>query len=243
MSNESNAPKSYSCPKCGKEHKADLTAMEGHPEIHGKVHCMGCHVLLWISLGEDGKTKCEIFEEHLHDIKDASPAAGSGAPATAAGVESAAPSEPKAATTSAVGGGLPILPIIVAAIVAAVVSLALGSGKGEAPKESKDDQALTAIESRLSALETQIGLAQSEAATTKQTLTQMGGELLIAAQSNTDARNAQRKALAEIKKSIADLTEALAKLEKSYVGLNGRIEGNYTTLKSVDKRLKALEGK
>ncbi|MDA1196010.1 MAG: hypothetical protein O2894_12620, partial [Planctomycetota bacterium] len=69
MTTGTPAPHAYVCPACGRKHGADLSAMEGHPEVHGKVHCMGCHALLWLSLHADGTPKCELFEAHRHDVQ------------------------------------------------------------------------------------------------------------------------------------------------------------------------------
>jgi len=249
MTTDVHTPKSYTCPKCDKHHAADLSAMEGHPEIHGKVHCMGCHVLLWISLGEDGATKCEIFEEHLHEAEEAQgasetaatePAEQDAAPAAGTDAASAAPANSMLGT------------LLAAAVVAALVSFFVGKAAGggaPAPDAGKPNTAAhEAMATRIDGLEDALAAARGAAGSDRDELENAHAALRVEIQANADgltravALAAAPRDKPEVPAMQAHIS-AVEKLEGDIRALAGRIEGYYQSLRLALKRIEALEAK
>jgi hypothetical protein len=234
-------PRTYTCPKCAKVHAADLSAMEGHPEIHGKVHCMECHVMLWLSIGEDGRTKCELFEAHLHEVKEAK----------AEQAEEQTPRSAEAAPSAASSSGF--LSILIAAVVAAVVSFLVSNAAGTSAAPASDDTGktdttdsagamadTTALEERLQALQTMLDTTTGDARAEHERLAKAQADLMAKVQGNTEALTSAPAVQAQPDPALA---AALAKIAADYKTLNGRIEANYTQLRMIKKSLKKPEGK
>ena len=232
----------FRCPKCGHKHAADLSRMEGHPEIHGKVPCAECHTLLWISLNDDGSTEVEIYEKHLHEVyeKKAEHAV------EAAIAQAQAQVAPGAATPAGGAGGW-IGPVLAAAVVAAVVSLALGtSGKKKddtpagPPAGAVAASDLTSLGEDLRAeMATAAGAAEQARADLAQGITELQAALARATEAHVPGAGADPDAAAALQALTAKVEKALA----NYQELNGRIEANYTNLRLALKRLEALEGR
>ena len=248
----SHEPRPFDCPDCGHHHKADLHAMVGHPEIHGKVPCAKCGKLIWLSLQEDGEPLVELYEEHLHAeahgkrVADAM-ARREAASDVPAGTEEKSPAGAEPAPSASAGaGGSPMFgTLLAAAVVAALVSLLLGGLRGENTGSQdtgvKADPRVSELQKQVSESRTDSAAARAEASTISRTI--------------ADLETAMQKGLAELaavpKGDVgadaaaaakqAAMAQALEAVKAAYKSLNGRIEGNYVKLRQIDKRLEKVE--
>lgn len=234
----------YRCPKCGKKHAADLSALEGHPEIHGKVHCMKCHELLWLSLGEDGSPRVEIYADHLRHMESEA-AASANRPAAAA-------SAPESSTTVKKPSSLG--PILAAALVAAIVSFLVGQATGGGKQDElrgsagvreaggSEDTGSEAASEALGALQADLQALRSDAGAAASAHAKFEAELRSAVDAQTGALDGMNATLGELRATLDAIRARLAKVEASYDGLHGRIEMNYNNLRAATKRMDALEG-
>ncbi len=221
--------KKYTCPKCGKKHAADLSALEGHPEIHGKVHCMKCHELLWLSLADDGMPVVELYKDHLRKAETgAAPA-----PKTTAKAET-----PEKASS------LPSM--LVAALVAAIVSFLVGQATGSSAAEVEGTASVSEVSApsveQLTALQTDVQSLRADTSAVAMAQTKLEAELRGAAKTQGESVDAIGVSLAESKLALTTLQERIGKIEKLYDTLHGRIEMNYTNLRQAKKALDALKG-
>jgi mannitol-specific phosphotransferase system IIBC component len=138
-----------------------------------------------------------------------------------------------------------LLPIAAAALVGALVSFAVTSGmqagsQADAPAASIG---LESMQKAMDALEARVRSAEQDAAQGRDALAAMEKELRVAVASNASGLNAQGATLSRIEQLQTATNASVQKMEANYKAFNGRIEGNYTSLKQVSKRLDALEGK
>lgn len=239
MSTDIHEPRPFDCPDCGHHHKADLHGMVGHPEVHGKVPCAKCGKTLWLSLDDEGEAIVELYEEHLHEAIHQERVAAHEAKVAASAAEKAA-----AAAGEPAGGGGPslVLTVIAAALVALAVSLAMagpkgggGGGKGQ----GNNDARIEAMAADIQALKVAPADPKLlELGREIQRLEKQLGEGLASVSKSAGGDPAVLKAIHD---TNASLTEAVAAVKASYKSLHGRIEGNYTALRQLDKRVKKLE--
>jgi len=228
------AMRKFSCPKCGHKHAADLHAMEGHPEIHGKVPCSECHTLMWISLNNDGTATAELYEAHLHDVYEKK---------AEAAVQAATAAATAAPTTSGGSGGW-IGPVLAAAVVAAVISLAMGAGgKGDEGGKTAKGSATPdpALQREVEALSAAVRTSESARADMAKTLVSL--EAAVAQHGEALAQAAASRPDEGPKPEVTEMMKKVEAALARYAELNGRIEANYTNLRIALKRLDALEGK
>jgi transcription elongation factor Elf1 len=233
MSTDSHEPKRFECPDCGRRHKADLHGMVGHPEVHGKVPCASCGKTLWISLDEEGQPVVVLYEEHLHEAIHQERIAAQQAKAEAAAVTQAAAVQ----ESSAGGGSSVLLTLITAAIVAAAVSLLMGGGKGEDGRDGRIDALGAEIEALQSAP------PPPELDVLNQRIVALEKQLGARIDALKKAGGGDDAVLRAIEETKTELSSAIEAVKAAYKTLDGRIEGNYTTLRQIDKRLKALESR
>ena len=222
------ATRKFRCPKCGHKHAADLSPMEGHPGMHGKVPCAECHALMWISLNDDGTATAELYEAHLHDVYEKK---------LEATVKAATVNAAVAAPPASGGGWLG--PVIAAAVVAAVVSFALGN-------RGTDGKATTAapapgLEREIQSLSAAVSASEEARADLAKKLASL--ETAVAAHGVALTTPAAEPAQGAPDAGLAELKQKLEQALARYADLNGRIEGNYTNLRLALKRLEALEEK
>lgn len=222
-------PPPFYCPACGKKHRADLSALIGHEGASAKVDCHRCGIEMTLSVGSDGLPKCETH----------------GPPADPSAVQAMSPAEAAAVLSGGAmsKSNLP-LHLLLAAVVAAVVSFGVVSAtKGDGEKDG-DASRMEALEQRIQELEASAeqdvpSVAQSD----PEALNALEKKLRASITSVEEGLAAQTKTLAGLEQLHAQMSNAFAKVQQAYKKLNGRIEANYQAGREVDKRLKALEAK
>ena len=236
MNDSSHEPRPFDCPDCGHHHKADLHGMVGHPEIHGKVPCAGCGKTLWLSLDEKGEALVELYEEHLHEAVHQQRIA-----AHKAKTQAEAAAEGTATAGGSGGGGSLVVSVIAAAVVAVVVSLVMGGSKSGGDGEGHNDAKIQALEQSLDDLKGVAATAGADVSEVGRKLGELETRLNERIATLSEATKGDPAALKAIQDTGAALTEALRAVKASYKAVHGRIEGNYTRLNQVEKRLKKLE--
>jgi len=206
--------------------------MVGHPEVHGKVPCAGCGKTLWLSLDEQGEAQVELYEEHLHEAVHQERVAAHKAKMVA-----------QAATADAGGGGSSlIVSVIAAAVVAVVVSLVMGGSKaGDGGGAGHNDARIDQMAKDLEDLRGVAATAGADVSEVGRKLGELEKRLNERLAALSKAAQGDPAALKAIRDTGAALTEAVEAVKAAYKALHGRIEGNYTRLNAVDKRLKKLE--
>ena len=137
----------------------------------------------------------------------------------------------------------PILQLLAAAVVAAVVSVALVNGGGDKPPTETDDAKLVALQQQVSAMKSDLGEARQSLARERAARAQMSERLEASLRSVQDGLNAQSKTVTAVEAQQAATRKALDSTRSDYKVFNGRIEGNYTAIRGLDKRLKQVESK
>lgn len=236
MTDDTHAPRPFDCPACGHHHKADLHALVGHPDVHGKVPCAKCERQIWLSLDADGEAVVELYEDHLHEAAHEKRASDHRAKLAQAAT-SAAPAAEKT------GGGTSLLVgILTAGIVAALVSV-LMAGSGGKDADAGRDQRLDDLQQQFSDLQGEAAAARADASAAARKIADLEGLLeqrmaALAAAPKGDAGAARQAA-----EQQAALAEALAAVKAAYKKLDGRIEGNYVRLGQMGKRLEKIESR
>ena len=229
MSAERTRPPPFYCPACGKKHRADLSAIQGHPGAVAKVACARCKTVMALHIGDDGLPKCELPD---HTVTKVGPAAAS------------APSPP--------GTGLPsggvmskpalLVPVLAAAVIAAVVSfvVAQAAGGGAAPPKAGAADA--------GALEKTIQELRAEVAGLKEALGRTDAAAAHAKSDNDARLLVLGERMAKLEGAVATRTGEHESMKASAAAaaeatkdFNGRIEANYTNLRVLTKRVEALE--
>jgi len=225
MSADPSRPPPFYCPACGKKHRADLSGIQGAPGAIARVTCARCETVMSLRIGDDGLPKCEILDQP-------STAVGAAAPATHA------PGGAMAKSSMS-------LSLLVAAVVAAVVSFGVGrlSAPGETAAAPQDEGRMATLEARIADLQRDLRAAQAKAeeahalaAGARDGISSLGGSIQGGMQANASKVTA-------IEKAQNALGTAFETVQANYKALNGRIEQNYVNLRGVTKRVEALEGR
>ena len=244
---DSHEPRPFDCPDCGHHHEADLHAMVGHPEVHGKVPCAGCGKVLWLSLNDAGEAVVELYEEHLHEQAHLDRVAAHKAKLEA---ERAA-AEAAQAAKSASGGTAPMLvAVVVSALVAAIVTGWMNSradaddGKAKPEKTATVDDTspgVDGLKDELASVRGAADAAAGDARTVKEAFeafaAEVGTRLEVIAAAPKDGADASEA----IQAAKAEIVAQLQKLESANTELGNRIEGYYVTVRQLESRLKKLE--
>ena len=229
MSAEATRPPPFYCPACGKKHRADLRALQDRADATARVACARCEAVMSLRMGEDGLPTCEILEPSPHD-----------APATAS---------PDTVLQDAGTNGDPMsksnlsLSVLVAAVVAALVSFGVGrltaAEPGAAPRDDKAFEKLRREVDMLTAkLAAEQGRAQQAIEIASKAVAKVGTTQAWA-EAGVRANAAK---VTGLEKAQAAISKAFEQTKADYKALNGRIEGNYTNLRGLTKRVKKLEG-
>ncbi|MDF1699620.1 MAG: hypothetical protein P1V36_00480 [Planctomycetota bacterium] len=220
--------------------------MVGHPEIHGKVPCAGCHKQLWLSLDENDKALVERYEEHLHDEAHKDRIAAGKAKREA---ERAAAAAAAAAEASSRGATMPVLlAVIVSALVAAIVSGFMSSrhdgGEAKTTKSSDNGWAqLTSVRGDLAKVEGTASAASTEASSLRKALDALTASTTTRLDALTAslADEAAHPDVGTLKELRADLVKQLEAISAAQNELGNRIEGYYVKVRQLDSRVKKLE--
>jgi hypothetical protein len=215
MSTESPRPPPFYCPACGQKHRADLSALQARADAVAKLACSRCEVVMALQLGADGLPKCEMNEPR--------------------GVPMSQPDVKKPSL---------LIPLAVAVVAAAVVSFAVVSATKSNPAPvAKEDPRIAALEQTVKDLRGEVGALQG-------VVRQQAAGKGEAATASQAWRRGTDEAVAALGKTMETLSGQQVKLSTAFLGqqsetksLNGRIESNYTSVRGLTKRLKAVEGK
>ena len=139
-----------------------------------------------------------------------------------------------------------VLPLVAAAIVGALVSFGVATflqPTATTTAAPQDDARLEQVLQQVATLEKRLAASEQAAKDADNARDALAKELRAATTSNAKGLEGQGQTLARIEQGQTKTDASLQAVEASTKALNGRIEGNYTTLRAMDRRLKAVEGK
>ncbi|MDJ0521460.1 MAG: hypothetical protein QNJ90_05235 [Planctomycetota bacterium] len=225
MSADPVRPPPFYCPACGKKHRADLRALQCQAGATARVTCARCEAVMSLRIGDDGLPTCEILQQ----------------PAKDGAAETAVATSPGGAMSKS---NMPVS-ILVAAVVAAAVSFGVGrlTATGDAPTASAPDSRVAALEQQLAMLAGDLKDARAKAEAAQSLATTAHNEIRAVTGSVQTGLQANAAKVTAIEDAQGSLGKAFEEMQGKYKAFNGRIEGNYTELRSVKKRVKALEAR